>query len=146
MEATMKRATSTTPMQTRTTGRRRRRGAAATAGGGSVISEVDMALSRADGPQPAMETSSSRGAPPHVRRRQAVLAGHGGDHQGALVLAVDPDPTVRAAALGALLRLGALDDDALVRGLGDGDAGVRRRACELAGRGVEGAGRSAVVV
>jgi HEAT repeat protein len=93
-----------------------------------------------------METSSSRGAPPHVRRRQAVLAGHGGDHQGALVLAVDPDPTVRAAALGALLRLQALDDDALVRGLGDGDAGVRRRACELAGRGADGAGRSAVVV
>jgi HEAT repeat protein len=50
------------------------------------------------------------------------------------VLAGDPDPTVRAAALGALGRLGTLDDDLLLRALGDPDPSVRRRACALAGR------------
>jgi HEAT repeat protein len=69
------------------------------------------------------------------RRRRAVLAGHGGDREGAVALTGDPDPRVRAAALGALMRLGALDDDVLLRGLGDRDPGVRRRACSLAGRG-----------
>jgi HEAT repeat protein len=69
-----------------------------------------------------------------VRRRRAVLAGHRGDRTEAAELTADPDPTVRAAALGALSRLGELGDDAVVRGLGDSDAGVRRRACSLAGR------------
>ena len=122
-----------------------------------------MALSRADGPQPAMETRSpsgragtgpwwvtgrgmSTGEPhgesptgtaanlPAGRRRRAVLAGHGGDHEGAALLAADPDPTVRAAALGALLRLGALDDGVILRALDDPDPLVRRRACALVGR------------
>jgi HEAT repeat protein len=77
---------------------------------------------------------------PVVRRRRAVLAGHRGDRREAARLTADPDPTVRAAALGALLRLGELDDDALVRGLGDSDAGVRRRACSLAGRRADAGG------
>ena len=97
-----------------------------------------MALSRSDGSQPATESVLGRGAPdeePAVsRRRRAVLAGHEGDGAGAAALTVDPDPSVRAAAFGALLRLGALDDALLLGALGDPDAGVRRRACALAGR------------
>jgi HEAT repeat protein len=75
-----------------------------------------------------------------VRRRRAVLAGHRGDRTEAAELTADPDPTVRGAALGALSRLGELDDDTVVRGLGDSDAGVRRRACSLAGRRADGGG------
>ena len=97
-----------------------------------------MVMSRADGPQPAMEKRGGQGAPdpdPAVmRRRRAVLAGHDGDRDGALVLVADADPTVRSAALGALWRIGALDDDVLRRSLGDSDPAVRRRACALAGR------------
>jgi HEAT repeat protein len=68
-----------------------------------------------------------------------VRAGHGGDGDDALLLASDPDPSVRSAALGALRRLGSLDDDVLLRGLGDGDATVRRRACALAGQSITSA-------
>jgi HEAT repeat protein len=82
-----------------------------------------------DDPRIAGEAESAVG-----RRRQAVRAGHDGDGARALILATDPDPTVRGAALGALARLGALDADVLRQGLEDGDAAVRRRACELAGR------------
>jgi HEAT repeat protein len=87
---------------------------------------------------------------PAGRRRRAVLAGHGGDHEGAALLATDPDPTVRAAALGALLRLRALDEDVILRALGDPDPLVRRRVCALVGRlgplPVAGAGVVAGVV
>jgi HEAT repeat protein len=62
-----------------------------------------------------------------------VVAGHGGDTEQAALLADDPDPTVRASALGALARLGALDDATLLRGLRDPDPAVRRRASGLAG-------------
>jgi HEAT repeat protein len=61
------------------------------------------------------------------------------------MLTADPDPTVRAAALGALRRLGALDDDILLQGLGDPDPGVRRRACALAGRDGDTANPSALI-
>jgi hypothetical protein len=61
-------------MAINTSGRRRRRGASATAAGGSVSSEVDMAWSRADGPQPAMETRSNRGAPRLALRGSPVVA------------------------------------------------------------------------
>ncbi|MFN8026493.1 MAG: HEAT repeat domain-containing protein [Acidimicrobiia bacterium] len=45
----------------------------------------------------------------------------------------DPDPRARAAALGALARAVPVAADAPWRvALGDPDAGVRRRACELA--------------
>jgi HEAT repeat protein len=80
------------------------------------------------------------------RRRRAVVAGHDGDEDDALRLAADTDPRVRAAALGALARLGALDDGTLVQGLADPDPTVRRRACGLAGRAARAGGPNAVVV
>ncbi len=64
------------------------------------------------------------------RRRRAALAGHTGDPDGARRLLEDPAPSVRAAALGALQRLGALDRDELIAALHDPDLTVRRRACE----------------
>lgn len=71
------------------------------------------------------------------RRRRAVLAGHGGDRRDAARLTGDVDPTVRAAALGALGRLGALDDVVLLGAFGDPDPTVRRRAGALAGGSVD---------
>jgi HEAT repeat protein len=71
---------------------------------------------------------------PAVRRRQAVVAGHRGDERAARALLADPVPAVRAAALGALARMGALQDDDLARGLSDPDPAVRRRTCGLAAR------------
>jgi HEAT repeat protein len=44
----------------------------------------------------------------------------------------DADGRVRATAFGALERMGRLTPDDVVAGLGDADAVVRRRACELA--------------
>jgi HEAT repeat protein len=66
--------------------------------------------------------------------RQAVVAGHTGDLETAARLVRDQDPAVRAAALGALSRMGALETDTLTRAMTDPDAAVRRRACALAGR------------
>ena len=71
-----------------------------------------------------------RGAPV----RDAVMAGHRGDLATATELARHADPAVRAAALGALCRLGALDAPALAAAVADDDPSVRRRACLLAGR------------
>jgi HEAT repeat protein len=109
-----------------------------------------MVLSQSDGPQPAMESGADRGAPDRdpavLRRRRAVLAGHDGDRHGAVLLTVDPDPAVRAAAFGALLRLGALDDDVLLLALADTDPTVRRRACLLAGRTDGAVEQSSLVV
>jgi HEAT repeat protein len=68
------------------------------------------------------------------RRRAVVLGGHRGDEPTARAALTDADPVVRAAALGALERLGALDDVTLVTGLRDVSARVRRRAAELAAR------------
>jgi HEAT repeat protein len=67
-----------------------------------------------------------------ARRRRAALAGHQGDVDGARALARDEDPSVRATAVGALGRLGALTADDVQRGLADADPGVRRRTCEAA--------------
>lgn len=66
-----------------------------------------------------------------ARRRAAALAGHTGDVETARRLATDSDPGVRAAALGALARAGALRTDELVTALEDRAPAVRRRACEL---------------
>ncbi len=66
--------------------------------------------------------------------REAVVAGHTGDLETAARLVRDQDPAVRAAALGALSRMGALETDTLTRAMTDPDPAVRRRACALAGR------------
>ena len=64
------------------------------------------------------------------RRVAAASAGHTGDEEAARAALVDEDAGVRAAASGALARLGALTiDDARVL-LADPAAEVRRRAAE----------------
>jgi HEAT repeat protein len=64
--------------------------------------------------------------------RAVAIAGHRGDVTTARASLHSPDPAVRTVALGALQRLGALDDDALRGALADDDRRVRRRAAELA--------------
>lgn len=64
------------------------------------------------------------------RRRQAALAGHAGDEPAARAALSDAAPEVRATALGALERMGALTADDLGAALGDESVVVRRRACE----------------
>jgi HEAT repeat protein len=65
-------------------------------------------------------------------RRAVTIAGHTGDVDVARSGLDADDPAVRAAALGALERLGELGDDTLAAALGDPDLAVRRRAVELA--------------
>lgn len=72
--------------------------------------------------------------PAVARRREVALAGHRGDVAAARRALADPDPGVRAAALGALVRAGGLEPDDLRRALADPDPSVRRRACEEAAR------------
>jgi HEAT repeat protein len=66
------------------------------------------------------------------RRRDVVVAGHANDPAPARAALGDDDPSVREVALGALDRCGELDDATLGAALADPDAGVRRRAIELA--------------
>ena len=73
-----------------------------------------------------MEESTS------VRRRAVAIAGHSGDVDHAQQAVSDAEPTVREAALGALERLGALDDTTLTAALADDQVTVRRRAAEIA--------------
>lgn len=68
------------------------------------------------------------------RRREAALAGHTGDEAAARRLFGDRSPGVRATALGALARLGALSARDVAAALADPDPIVRRRACEEVGR------------
>jgi HEAT repeat protein len=67
-----------------------------------------------------------------IDRRAVALAGHTGDVATAEAGLADDDPGVRATALGALDRLGVLDACRLTEAFADPDAGVRRRAVELA--------------
>ncbi len=57
-----------------------------------------------------------------------VTAGHRGDTETARRGLADPDPAVRAAALGALERVRAVRASDVVAALGDPDPKVRRRA------------------
>jgi len=79
-----------------------------------------------------------------ARRRAAAVAGHGGDADRARRLCADPDPSVRATALGALHRAGALLAEDLTAGLFDEAAAVRVRALELVA-GLAGGGAAADV-
>lgn len=72
----------------------------------------------------------NEGAPPS--NRSVAVAGHLGDREGARTGLASTDAAVRATALGALERLGALTDDVLTDALMDADPIVRRRAAELA--------------
>ena len=66
------------------------------------------------------------------RRRAVALAGHQGDEATARQGLSDPEPVVRATALGALERLGALTVTDLSEALADSAPAVQRRACEAA--------------
>lgn len=73
----------------------------------------------------------------YARRLEAIVAGHRGEAAVAERLLNDPDAGVRAAALGALARCGALQAEQVGRALGDEAAEVRCRAAELAPPDVE---------
>jgi HEAT repeat protein len=66
------------------------------------------------------------------RRRDIIVAGHRGDEATARAGLADADPNVRASALGALERMGALDDATLLGAFTDSSPVVRRRAAQLA--------------
>jgi len=68
------------------------------------------------------------------RRRAVIVAGHVGDVDTARRGLLDDESVVRASALTALERLGALDETTLVERFIDRDAEVRRRAAEVAAR------------
>ena len=65
------------------------------------------------------------------RRAAAAAAGLSGDEATARAALGDADETVRAAALGALCRLGACTPANAAAALGDPSPWVRRSACEL---------------
>lgn len=66
------------------------------------------------------------------RLREVVVAGYDGDGTTARAALGDDDPAVRALALGALDRIGALTDHDVRAAFGDHAPVVRRRAVELA--------------
>ncbi len=80
---------------------------------------------RGEAVEPASKADTAR------RRGAAAIAGLRGRTAEARRAFLDPSPAVRATALGALARLGALDSDVVEAALRDVDPGVRRRACEL---------------
>ena len=65
------------------------------------------------------------------RRGKAALAGHAGEEATARLFLDDPDPQVRASALGALVRMGAATPSDAEASLADLDPVTRRYACEL---------------
>jgi HEAT repeat protein len=69
---------------------------------------------------------------PATRRRAVVAAGHSGDATIVRAHLTDPDPRVRAAAVGAAHRLAVLAAEDLTRALGDPDRRVRQRALQVA--------------
>lgn len=68
--------------------------------------------------------------PRRNRRRDAALAGHRGDEATARALLDDADAGTRAAALGALGRMGSLTAADARAAIVDPDPAVRRRAAE----------------
>jgi HEAT repeat protein len=69
---------------------------------------------------------------PGETRRAVALAGHLGDVATARSGLTDPDPVVRATALGALARLGGLTFGDVSAAADDKDPRVRARAAEVA--------------
>jgi HEAT repeat protein len=67
-----------------------------------------------------------------ARRTEVTLAGYSGNEGTVRTGLADQDPTVRAAALSALERLGTLTSLDVAIALEDTNLRVRRRACELA--------------
>jgi HEAT repeat protein len=90
-----------------------------------------------------MNTTSDHGQPttPQTRRREAALAGHRDDLVAARVFLTDPDPGVRTAALGALVRLNALTSESVTVLTADSAPAVRRRLAEELGRRWSAIGR-----
>jgi len=78
------------------------------------------------------------------RRGDAAAAGHLGDEPAARALLDDPDPEVRATALGALVRMERATAADAASALADLDPLARRRACEL-GSGLPDANFSTVL-
>jgi HEAT repeat protein len=72
-----------------------------------------------------------------IDRRAVALAGQTGDVATAEAGLAATDGDVRAAALGALERLGVLADDRVRAAFGDPDPVVRRRAVTIAARHVD---------
>lgn len=70
--------------------------------------------------------------PVSLTRRQVAIAGHTGDTEVARAGFTHAEAAVRATAVGALDRLGVLDDDTLAAALVDPDPGVRRRGVTAA--------------
>ena len=82
---------------------------------------------------PVTEPDRDRGGAEAKRRRLAVIAaGHRGEAPVAREALADGTPSVRAAALGALARCGALGPARAREALGDPDPLVRRRSADLA--------------
>ena len=96
-----------------------------------------MSESLRSGQDPPANRHRYRGDAPHSdvaeRRRQAILAGYNGDEAIARRLLFDTEAVVRAAAVGALDRIGRLTDAELAEALGDIDASDRRRGLEILG-------------
>ena len=67
------------------------------------------------------------------RWREIAISGHTGDAVAARAALADDDPVSRELGLGALLRLGLLNDDDLRAALLDEAPSVRRRAAMIAG-------------
>jgi HEAT repeat protein len=80
---------------------------------------------------PATEQAASRRAAA-LRRRRVIAAGHRGQAGPARLGLDDPDPEVRAAALGALARTGALTVADVTRVLTQETPSVRQRAADAA--------------
>lgn len=91
------------------------------------------------GSVPTGHTPAARTLADHLqRRRAAALAGHRGDAPAARTFLNDPDPGVRATALGALVRCDDLTPAELLTALDDPEPTVRRRAVEESSRVLHG--------
>ena len=77
-------------------------------------------------------TDDGRDGRAERRRRSVALAGHRGNSTAARRGLADRDPGVRAAAVGALARLGELTAEDVLAALADDAPAVRRRAVDAA--------------